>query len=315
MPIEKLIQVFVDALLPLVAGYLLKCSGKMSPAGCRSLMLVNVYFILSFMNLLSFWMLPLDSALLIIPVFSILAALISGSLGYFTFGRQFGNILDRGSYSISAMLSNIGTMGGLAGYVLFGEVGYAYTQLYAMSQNIMMVMFVFPLAQYFHDQYIQEAGGLKWHFSLREALFTKKQLSLLGALVGLGLHFANVPRPDWLMNSFGMMVHVRPWIVMVPVGYQMDFGNARLYYKKVLSLIPLRYLLVPAVVYSLARLFFSEPVVLGSILVSAAAPVAINAVITNTLYKLNVDLTVAAFIISTVSYIALFIPIMYILFH
>ena len=289
MPIAKLVQVFVDALLPLVAGYLLKRSGIMSPAGCRSLMLVNVYFILSFMNLLSFWLLPLDSALLIIPVFSILAALTSGGLGYFTFGRQFGNILDRGSYSNSAMLSNIGTMGGLAGYVLFGEVSYAYTQLYAMSQNIMMVMFVFPLAQYFHDQYLQNAGGLKWHFNLKESLLTKKQLSVLGALVGLGLHLANIPRPEWLMDSFGMMVHVRPWIVMIPVGYQMDFGNARLYYKKVLSLIPLRYLLVPAVIYALARVFFSEPVVLGS--------------------------TVAAFIISTVSYIALFIPVIYMLFH
>ena len=184
-----------------------------------------------------------------------------------------------------------------------------------MSQNIMMVMFVFPLAQYFRSQAHQEDEQQEWHFHLREALFTKKQMSLLGVLVGIALHLADVPRPDAVGTFFRIMIPLRPWIVMLPVGYQIDFGNAKLFYKKTLSMIPLRYVLVPAVIYCIARTVFTDPVVLGSILVAAAAPVAINAVITNTLYELNVDLTVASFITTTISYIVLFIPVMYILVH
>jgi len=310
-----MVQLFINVLCPLAVGYALKRSGKMGPGANRALMLVNVYIVLTVMNLLSFWILPLNSSLLAIPLLSILAALISGGLGYFLFGRAFANILDRGSYAISAMLSNVGTMAGLAGYIVYGEVSYAYTQLYAMSQNIMMVMCVFPLAQYIRGQYLQDGSGQGWHFDLRKALFTKKQLSVVGVIIGVLFHVADISRPDAVGTFFRMMVHIRPWIVMVPVGYQMDFGNARLYYRKVLSIIPLRYIVVPGAIYCISSMLFTDNVVLGSILIAAAAPVAINAVITNTLYELNVDLTVASFIVTTISYIALFIPAMYILVH
>lgn len=314
MLLTKMLQLLINVFCPLAAGYALKRSGKMGPDANRALMLVNVYVVLTVMNLLSFWILPLNSSLLTIPLLSILGALISGGLGYFTFGRVFDNSMDRGSYTIAAMLSNIGTMAGLAGYIVYGEVSYAYTQLYAMSQNIMMALCVFPLAQYFRSQYLQDRSGQGWHFNL-QSLVTKKQLSVLGVIIGLILHAADVPRPEAVGTFFRMMVYVRPWIVLVPVGYQMDFGNAKLYYKRTLSMIPLRYVLVPGVIYCLARMLYADPVVLGSILIAAAAPVAINAVITNTLYDLNVDLTVASFITTTVSYIVLFIPAMYILVH
>ena len=181
MLLTKMVQLFINVLCPLAVGYALKRSGKMGPGANRALMLVNVYIVLTVMNLLSFWILPLNSSLLAIPLLSILAALISGGLGYFLFGRAFANILG-------------------------------------------------------------------WDFDLRKALFTKKQLSVVGVIIGVLFHVADISRPDAVGTFFRMMVHIRPWIVMVPVGYQMDFGNARLYYRKVLSIIPLRYIVVPGAI-------------------------------------------------------------------
>ena len=43
----------------------------------------------------------------------------------------------------------------------------------------------------------------------------------------------------------------------------------------------------------------------------AAAPTAINAVLTARLYKLNVDLTVASFLVTTVIYLLLFYPLFF----
>ena len=95
------------------------------------------------------------------------------------------------------------------------------------------------------------------------------------------------------------------------MGYQLDFGEARNYYCKILGMLPLKFLVVPALIYGLARLHFTSQELLGTILLDAAAPVAINAVVTSTLFQLDVDLTVASFILTTASYIVLVVPLFY----
>ena len=50
---------------------------------------------------------------------------------------------------------------------------------------------------------------------------------------------------------------------------------------------------------------------IGSVLLIAAAPTAINAVLTARLYKLNVDLTVASFLVTTVIYLLPFYPLFF----
>ncbi len=307
----KIVKVVADVLLPLWAGYLCRQHGWMSEKQCQKLMLFNVIVLLTTMNLMSFWILPVDSALLLIPVLSLLTALLAGSLAAFTFAKQFSDLLEQGSYVISCMLSNIGTMAGLAAYFLFGEVSYAYTQLFAVPQNILMVIFAFPLAQYYRKRYLQEKSNTELHLSFRKMFLTPKQLGLVGMLVGIALHLAQVARPEVITQTFSYLVHVRAWIALLPVGFVLDFHRARLYYKRVLSMLPLRFLLVPGIIYCVAKLFFSDQVLLGTILVAAAAPVAINAVITATLYQLNLDLPVAAFIVTTASYVVIAVPALY----
>lgn len=127
----KMVQVLLDVLVPLVVGYVSRRKGWMGEHGCRVLMLVNVIGLLTTMNLLSFWLLPIDSSLIYIPILSLVAALVGGALAARVFARNLPDLLQQGSYVLTAMLSNIGTMAGLAGYFLFGEISYAYIQLFA----------------------------------------------------------------------------------------------------------------------------------------------------------------------------------------
>lgn len=75
MAAGKLIKVLVDVLVPLIIGYI--CRQK----GCRFLMLVNVVVLLTTMNLLSFWILPIDFVLLLIPILSLVAVFLAGRPG------------------------------------------------------------------------------------------------------------------------------------------------------------------------------------------------------------------------------------------
>lgn len=311
MGIGKIIQLLVDVFCPLALGFLLRHRGWMDDRGCRFLMLVNVIGLLTTMNLLSFWLLPIDWALILIPALSLLTAFLSGGLAAAFFARHMPDDLQKGSYVMASMLSNIGTMAGLASYMIFGQAGFAYTQLFATPQNILMVVFAFPLAQYYRNRYLQKKAGSEFHFSFRKVLLTLKQLGVLGMAAGLWLHWQAVPEPEFLKQLFPVLIHVRAWIAFLPVGYQLDFGEARNYYCKILGMLPLKFLVVPALIYGLARLHFTSQELLGTILLDAAAPVAINAVVTSTLFQLDVDLTVASFILTTASYIVLVVPLFY----
>ncbi len=190
---------------------------------------------------------------------------------------------------MATMLSNIGTMAGLAAYFLFGEMSFAYTQLFATPQNVLMVVFAFPLAQYYRDRYLQQQSGARFHVDFRKMFLTPKQLGFVGMLVGLGLHWAGVTRPVVLAEAFPYLIHVRAWIALVPVGYKLNFVQASKYYRGILSMLPLKF-----------------------VLVSAAAPSAINTVVTSTLFQLDVDLSVAAFLLTTGTYILVVVPLFYV---
>ena len=136
---ERILLVFTDILLPLAAGYFLKTHNLLTLKACNWLIRFNVVVMVTVMTLMSFWVLPLSAKLFWLPVIGVLITAVPGLIGARWFASRFDNELDRGACVISAMLSNIGTVGGLCAFILYGEEGFAYVQLVAAPQNILMV--------------------------------------------------------------------------------------------------------------------------------------------------------------------------------
>lgn len=313
MLVERILTLLVDVLCPLIAGYVMKRSGKVPYSFCNGLMLFNVWGLITIMNVFSFWLLPVDSTLLVIPILAIVFTTLGGVLGYAVFGRHFHNMLDKGAYVIGCSLANVGTLAGLAGYIVYGEMSFAYIQLYAAPQNVMFVLVCLPLGQYFRDLYDHTQAGSGFHIDWRKLLFSSKQISVLGMFAGILLHALDVQRPNAVTLFFPVLVHAGAWLALLPVGYQIDFSRARQYYKKVANMLVLKFILMPVLVYGIARLLFDDPELLGTFVLIAAAPAAINAVIATSLCRLNVDLTVASFILTTLAYLLVFLPLFYVL--
>lgn len=164
--------VFVDIVLPLLTGYLLKTHNIISQKTCSRLILFNVVVLYTFINFISFWGLELSASLLWLPIASIFLTIIPGIISYLFFAGAFKDELDRGAYIISSMLSNIGTLSGLSAFILFGEPGFAYVQLVAAPQNCLMVAICFPLARYFVARHDAQLAGTRLHLSVREMFFT-----------------------------------------------------------------------------------------------------------------------------------------------
>lgn len=312
---ERILLVFTDILLPLAAGYFLKTHNLLTLKACNWLIRFNVVVMVTVMTLMSFWVLPLSAKLFWLPVIGVLITAVPGLIGARWFASRFDNELDRGACVISAMLSNIGTVGGLCAFILYGEEGFAYVQLVAAPQNILMVAAAFPMAKYYYEKHQAAAKQAKLKLSFREMFITWNQVGILGMAAGILLQASGVERPAVLGTLFHNLVHVLAWISLLPVGYLIDFYRARFYYRKVTDMIWLRFVIVPALFYLLFKVLFTDQVLLGSLLVMAAAPAAINSVITAQLYKLNVDITIAAFILTTVAFVLVVFPLFFFYIH
>ena len=305
----RLIYVGTDLIAPLIAGYIAYQRGFISDARCNAVIRFNIIVMATLLALLSFWVMPLSKSLLWLPLFSALFMLVPGSIAYLTFARRHKDSLSRGAYYMSAMLTNIGTIAGLSAFILYDEAGFAYVQIVSSFQVGLLVLVCFPLAAMFRAQGVADAHRV--HLSVRELFLTPNQVPILGLLAGLSLNFLGVERPAVFGAAFQSLVHVGAWTALFPVGCLVDFSRARLYIKNTADLVPLRFLLTPLIFFGLCRLLFDDPVLIGSLLLIAAAPTAINAVLTARLYKLNVDLTVASFLVTTVLYLLLFYPLFF----
>lgn len=303
----RLLYVFTDLILPLIVGYFLHRRKLVSDKFINWLIKFNVTVIYTLLSVLSFWIIPLIRELLFLFPFGALYVIVPGIIAALTFAKRHKSLLNRGSYVMSAMLSNLGTLGGVCAFILYGEEGFAYTQIVGSAQLILLVILCFPLAQYYHEKHFA-ANSVAHSTNWRQKLFSINQISFLGIIAGLLLNVNGVPRPAFFSDFFQALVHFGAWAALLPVGFLINFSHAKYYYSRVWDLSILRFIIVPAVIYFVSRFFFRYPTLLNTLFICAMAPTAINAVITAKLYRLNVNLAIASFIMTTAIFLLVLFP-------
>ncbi len=311
----RLLFVLTDLIAPLAVGYCLHQRSLVSGEAINKLIRFNVICIYTLLSVLSFWVLPISGNLIIVPIFGFLLVLLPGAIGTLLFIKKFPSWLDRGAYIASAMLANIGTLGGVCAFILYDEQGFAYTQIIGTCQNILLVLVIFPMAQYCYMKHTHAIRKTNRFHSFCDMFFSWNQLSLVGMAAGLLLNAFGVARPAVLAPVFQGLVHVAAWIAMLPVGCLIDFHQVRQYARRVRSLTLLRFVITPAIFGILIYLFVDDPIVQGTLLICAFCPTAINAVLTSRLYHLTTDLAVSSFVITTGAFLPVIFPVLFFFLH
>ncbi|MBO5651809.1 MAG: transporter [Selenomonas sp.] len=311
----RILYVVTDLILPLVVGYFMHQRHWVSENIINKVIRFNVICVYTTLSLLSFWVLPLSWNLLLVPLFGMLLVLLPGAIGYVLFARHIENLLDRGSFIASAMLANLGTLGGVCAFILYNEQGFAYSQLIGTTQNVLLCIVVFPLAQFYYLKHTAAVRKSSRSHSFREMFFSINQLSLLGMAGGLILNANGIARPEILGSIFQSLVHIAAWIAMLPVGFLIDFGKVRQYARDVRTLTLLRFVITPAIFIALTWLIITDPILRGTLTILTFCPTAINAVLAAKIYKLNVDMAVSSFVITTAAYLLLIFPLLFLCLH
>lgn len=306
----KFLLFAVDLLAPLAVGYGCRFQRVVKAPFFDKMILNNILLIYPLLSFLSFWVLPLHYELIWLPVFGLAMGLIPGAVAYVIAGKKYDSPLDQGSYVMAAMLSNLGTIGGLCVFLLYGETGYAYQQLVVLFQYILMFMFCYPVAQYFYEK--SKGASTQQRISVTSILFSRNQLAIVGIFSGAILQLAGVARPPMLDSWSPFLIHLGAWTALIPVGYSIDFGKMKAYYREIRDINLIKFLVTPLVIYALARMVLHNDIMLNTVLVLACMPTAVNAVITSRIYHLNIHLSVAAFILTTVVFLLVVYPVLFV---
>ena len=270
----------------------------------------NVVGVATFLSVVSFWSIQVTKELLWLPLSILPICFLPVAVFYGWEKKRFSHPLDQGSYMISMMLGNIGTLAGLCAYVLYGERGFAYVQLIAVPQILIIVLFCFPMAQRFYEEWAGKGTGRKKTSFIR-LLLTPNQLPALGTAVGLTLAAFHVERPEPVGLMFTILIHLGAWMGMVPVGYDLNIKSVGKYAFKLWPIFPVKFIFLPAVLFALTSLVVSDPAMITCVVLSAGAPTAIFAVASSQLYGLNVDLAESSFVTTTMVFLFVLYPMVY----
>ena len=304
----KFTTLFVDLIPPLLVGYSLKRFAWRCEKLFYWMITVGIILLFPILTDFSFWGLKPVFDLIWLPAFGVLLHIIPCGLAWFWGRRKYCNSLDYGSYAISGFLSNHVTLGSLSAYILFGETGYAYTQMTLLFNSLLMFGFAYPLAQYFRKQHDRGAG---WKIDLWQIIFNRNQMPLLGMIVGILLNWQSVARPVEFLPIFDLMIHFSAWTFLLPVGYSMDFDEVRHYWRDAMDITVIKCLITPLLTLVIAGAIIGDLVAYRTLILLAAQPTAVNAVIAMKLFGLNLHLSVAAFVLSTAVYLSIVFPIIF----
>ncbi|MDU4961008.1 MAG: transporter [Sporomusaceae bacterium] len=301
----KLAYLFIDLILPLALGLLCRRQGWGSRDLFQQMITINICVIYPVLSVLTLWALPLQPALIWLPLIGLLLCAIPGLAAYWRLRGKFCSDLDKGSYLLSAILSNTTTLGGLCAFILYSETGYAYAQMIVMLQNVVMFMICFPLAQYYYQKSI---GSSLKGLTFSSLFINRNQLPVVGMAAGILLNLSGLIRPAALAPLLDPLVHIGAWTALIPIGFAIDTAGMRCYYTTLLDLLPIKFILTPVAAYWLSSLFIHDEIILNTIVILAAMPTAINSIIAVQIHKLNVNIAAAAFVLTTAAFIGIELP-------
>jgi len=296
---------FIDLVFPLCLGSLLRRRARIDQRVFERVMVFDLMTLITSLGLLSFWVMKLKPSLVWVPFLGAFTQIVPGLAGRFRAASTYDCPLAQGSFVLSTMLSNRGTAGSITVFILFGEQGFALSRLFIAFSFLVVYLVCYPVA----DAYYQRHGGESSQagFSWR-SFFSWKQIPLLGVIVGFALNISRIPRPEFLGDVFPWILHLSAWGFLVPVGYAIDLKGMRKVSHDWWGLFTIKFLLTPALAYAAGALVGLDGVPLYTIVILSFSPTAIQSVVVARINHLDMNVVLAAFVVTMVFYLIVCVP-------
>ncbi len=242
-----------------------------------------------------------DVRIISLPFLGAFAILLGGALAYVAaralrLGRkQMGVFVTCGSFT------NIGSIGSLVVYILYGEIAVALMPFYKLFETFLYYGVGFAYARSMSDNASEEPQANRLL-----SIFTDKfvVVALSSMIAGLGLNLLGVERPSFYPQLNSILIPLGTLLLLSSIGMAMRFGKMSGYIREAGLITLIKFIAVPSSVYLLGS-FLGLGGIDGGLplkvsVTLASMPVAFVAMVPPTIYDLDVDLANTAWFVTTV---------------
>lgn len=298
------LRLFLLVVLPLAAGMAFSRKAW-APVIASRLFAFALYFFQTLISFLAVWKAQLVNNAWVLPFIALAGWVLS--LGIALAAQPFmkHEPRQRGSFLFTVCISNHGyTMLGIVALMVFGEAGLAqgtYTQLLIIP---FIILICFPVARYYGGEAAATDIG---HF-LRANLLDKRNLPLVAMLAGLALNLGGVERPAVCAVILKSAVYLGTVISGIAVGLLFKASHVLQYKKENLFSLVFRSTLYPLFFLAAAGLFNLNALDTFILVLFGIVPSAIFSNLIADMFNLDKDLANSVFIISTLLFLVLVLP-------
>jgi len=283
----------------------------------RLLQKVGLLFFMYFSFMATVWIVRVDDLRLVaLPAVGLFIFFFGGvlALGFariLKLGRR-----QTGSYFACGSFSNIGSIGALVVFVFLGEEAFAYVPLYKLFEDAFYFTIGFPIAKYFSAS--DEAVPNETMALRLKRVFTDIFVvaALASIMIGGGLNLADVTRPEIFGTLTAIFIPVGTFILLVSIGIAMRFSSIGRHVRECVAIAGIKFVILPVtaclVGYFIGLGSLHDGLPLKVILILSSAPVAFTALVPPSIYNLDLDLSNACWLTSTLALFGV-LPIVYLL--
>ena len=293
-------------------GYFLRRAKLLDIRAARMISLIVFVTTYPAVAFLSIWPTPLETRFALLPCIQGLSAIIMIVVVLAVSRLHRLSRMDRGAFILACALSNQGyTMGGLVCYLFYGSQGLALAQIYCFLWGPLVVLVIFPLANHFNPDSAQESPGrIIWN-----GVWHIRSLGIIGLLAGIIFSLLNVPYPSWVgtYRLVGIIILLGTFTIYGIIGLNLHLSDIRGYTGLCFSQAGVKFVIAPLLAVLMITLFGlkSHELPAKVALTMAFMPTAVNSVLISNIFGLNGRLASALFVVNTVLFLGVVLPLLY----
>jgi hypothetical protein len=259
----------------------------------------------------SFWKItPPSGRLLLYSVIGATAILLGG-LSAIVLVRIFHISPKRaGSVFTCSMFANIGALGSIIGFTLFGDMGYMFVRLYAIFEVFLCYAIGFPLSA-------QISEGMITKFRLDFSILRKQPMAfipLAAVFFGVAFNYVGVPVSPFVDSVSDLAIPFVTGMIGFAIGITLHPAHVGNYKKEIALISAAKFVIIPAVVITLGYLLGFHTYLDGApfklLVFLAFIPSAFLALVPPAMYDFDLDCANSGWLVTTVIYMVLF-PVLY----
>ncbi len=308
---------FLESLiiLPFLAGFYLKKKLELNQTEKKQLsermIKINLLF---FEPIIIIWFigkLNFSPTTFYLPASGLFLVFLGFIIGYIVSYKL--SIKNRITIIINSSLANHGyTMGGIISYFLLGEEGLSKALIFISYFYFYLYGFLFPWIRWkLSSSYKNQTSK-----SLKQKLLDYRLFPLYGLMIALIFFIFQIPLPKNPFLSFmaQTIVYISIVIYYLALGINLELKKFFYWNKLVLWVLGIKFIVVPFITFIVLWLIPSQFMSMFDkkiVLIMSFMPGAVYSIVSSIIFNLNTRFTVQIFVLSTLFFLGMILPILY----